>query len=479
MKRLSLILTLVLLGAAGLAGGASDSETATPAPPEGGEEITVKQGTVELTTHATGTLSPKNRTVVPAPISGKLEWVTDEGTLVRKGAEVARIDCTDQAENLAQAKLELATVEAELRRARFEEQLVREQLEFDVKRRRLELESATLVRSLLGPPTAVAAELSRLTAEQAKFAMDAADKEYNRMKQLGEKGVESARSIATARLKFERAQADCLKAKVDYELLLKGTPAEDIAVADQQVKHAEVALQLAKERLVSQAAYQATQVRVAEVAVERVKDNCEICQGRIDRSRVTAPVDGVVILPRNFGMPLRAGSNVWRSSRLLDVADLTDMTVEAVISQVDWPRVKPGQKVDLRLVAFPDKVFHGTVQTVGKLARDRSLILAEEVANVMSFHVVVDIDGRAEELRPSYSARITIVTDRFEKCIAVPRDAVVRADGRDFVWVKETEHPRRCAVTLGPSDATQVVVEKGLRLGEVVIVPPRMPVENP
>jgi len=473
MRLPALMLTAVAL-ASMLLGGASllavDNATAVPSPPDAYDEITVRPQAVELRTSATGTVQPKNRTVVPAPITGKMEWVMDEGTRVKKGVEVARVDCTERLENLEQLKLELSVVEAELRRAKLEAQLVEESLDFDVKKAVLEQELARLRRSVLGPPLESDVELSRLIVEQTKFAMDASEREYDRLRKLGEKGVESGHTIALSKLNFEKARADYLKAAADHELLLKGDAPEDIAVADEQVKRADVALELAKARKTSQSAFEATQVRVAEVGVERTKVLMNLQQQRIDSSRVTAPADGVVLYPRTWGMPLRQGDPVWQSNRLLDIADPSVMSVEAIINQVDWPRVQPGQKVEVRLVAFPGRLFHGSVVNVGKLARDRSVILREDLADVMSLHIVVDVEEQASEQRPSYTANISIITDRLENAVAVPRGAVVHHAGGDFLWVKEGEAAVLRGVTLGPSDATNVVVEKGLRLGDRVLV---------
>ena len=464
------VLPAILLSLAAAAARADDN---TASPPKAYTSLVVERQAVELTVRASGFLVPRNKTVVPAPISGKVEWVVDEGTPVKKGQEVARLDSTEYQDNLEQNKLDLAVAEAELRRAKAQEELVRRQLEFDVKKCALDLERAQLNRSLLGAPTEASRMLSQLTADTANYAMEAAKREYDRTKFLSERGVESTRQVGDARLKYERALADWSKAKADYDLLLKGSPPEDIAVSDQQVKGARTALDLAQKRQTSQADWQATQVRVAEVAVERAKALMALQQGRIDCSHVLAPADGVVIYPRQWGVALRAGDPVWRSNRLLDVADLTDMAVESVVSQVDWPRVRPGQPAVVSLSAFPGRTFKGTVRSVGQIARDRSLILSEEVSNVMSVQVIIDLADRAAELRPSYSAAVAVTTDRCENCIAVPREAVVRRGGRDFVWVREDGRLALRSVGLGSSDASRSIVEKGLAPGDVVLVPAR------
>ena len=353
------------------------------------------------------------------------------------------------------------------------------------------LARAQLKYASLGAPTDTERKLSSLTVSQTKFAMDAAEREWQRFKTLGESGIESGRTVALARLKYERARADHLKAATDHKLLMKGDPQEDIDVAFQQVERAKTALRLAGERLTGETAYQATQVQVAKVAVDRVKALIALQQGRIDRSHVSAPVTGVVYYPRYWGMPLREGDPVWQGNRFMDIAVGADMTVESVVNQIDWPRVKVAQKVELRMVAYPGSLYHGVVSEVGVLARDRSLILREKPANVMSFRVLVDVTEKSPELRSSYTVRTSIITHRFSDRIAVPRRALVRrasrpdgssgsgGKGGHAVWVMQNGSPVLREVTLGPADATQVVVEEGLELGEEILLPRKGDPEEP
>ena len=453
---------------------ADDESVPPPDKPEVHDVFEVKLADVELRTSATGTIRPKHRTIIPSPITGKVAWVIEEGTFVKKGTEVARVDCAEYSEQLDRLKMDLSYVEAELRRAKFEEQLVKELLEFEVRKGTLNLELARLRHNILtSKPRKTDLKLSELKVSQAKYSLEAARKEYERGKLLGEKGIESGRTIALARLRFERAQADHLKVEAEHQLLKKGEPKENIAVAEQKVKRAETVLTLAKQRLKSLARFQATQVAVARVGVDRVRALAELQQGRIDRSRVTSPVDGVVLFPRQRGMPLMEGDPVWQSNRFLDITTPEEMTVEAVVSQVDWPNVKPGQRTEIKLVAYPDKLFHGVVKKVGTLARDRSLILREEIANVMSFYVMVDIDERAEELKPSYTAKISIITDSIKGGLAVPRNAVFKHAGKDCVWVLSDGDLTLREVVLGRSGSVMIAVKKGLKAGEDIVIPRR------
>ena len=211
----------------------------------------------------------------------------------------------------------------------------------------------------------------------------------------------------------------------------------------------------------------------------KVQSIIDLQQERIDRSRVTAPADGVVLHPRYWGVPLRVGDQVWRSNRFLDISDMSVMTIEAIVNQVDWHRVKTGQPVEIRLVAFPGKLFHGVVRKVGRLARDRSLILGEDITGVMSFHVGIDVTERAPELRASYTARLAIITDRIDDCIAVPRPAVTRRDDGVCVMVRTDDGFAWRPVKTGPADARHIVIEGGLEVGDRVVVPGGPPSEAP
>jgi hypothetical protein len=155
------------------------------------------------------------------------------------------------------------------------------------------------------------------------------------------------------------------------------------------------------------------------------------------------------------------------------------MTVEAIVNQVDWRRVAAGQPAEIRVVAYPDKLFGGVVGKVGKLARDRSLILDEGIAGVMSFYVEIDITEQAPELRPSYTARVAIVTDRLEDRIAVPRAAVEARGDEAFVMVRTDDGFAWRPVKPGPADARRIVIEEGLDRGDRVVVPVAPPSETP
>jgi multidrug efflux pump subunit AcrA (membrane-fusion protein) len=95
--------------------------------------------------------------------------------------------------------------------------------------------------------------------------------------------------------------------------------------------------------------------------------------------------------------------------------------------------------------------------------------------------VRVAIEDPDEFLRPELGARVVFSAPGAssassaaadEASLAVSRNAVVRVDGADGVFVLERDVARFRHVTLGPERAGRVVVKTGLAAGEQVIVEP-------
>ena len=106
---------------------------------------------------------------------------------------------------------------------------------------------------------------------------------------------------------------------------------------------------------------------------------------------------------------------------------------------------------------------------------------AQLVQNVVNYVVIVDLvpppsPGAPEapnphqmELRPEMTARVGFVLDRRTGVIVVPRSAVGRRDGNDFLWVKSGEEWSERPVRLGLATPQRVEIESGLEEGEVIL----------
>lgn len=135
--------------------------------------------------------------------------------------------------------------------------------------------------------------------------------------------------------------------------------------------------------------------------------------------------------------------------------------LQAFVSESDSPLIKPGQPVEMRAIAFPDRVFHGRV----------SKVYATVDPNTHRVAVRCAIQDPVLGLRPGMLASVTIQVQPPSESVAVPVNGVVReSDGSLTIWVTaDHRHFTQRTVETGLREDGQVQILKGLKSGELVV----------
>jgi membrane fusion protein, heavy metal efflux system len=191
-------------------------------------------------------------------------------------------------------------------------------------------------------------------------------------------------------------------------------------------------------------------------------------QSEIDRMVKTRTIDPYLVVPS----PL-TGRVTARSAAPGDfvqpgtvpapysVADISRIWMNASVTESDMPLVHKGQRVQVAVMAFPERVFEGDISTVGATVDPqlhRGLVRAE-------------IDDPKHELLPGMFASFVIVTGEPQSAAAVPLDGVVReGNGTMTVWVTtDRHHFTKRAVKIGLQHAGYDQILDGVRPGEQVV----------
>ena len=210
---------------------------------------------------------------------------------------------------------------------------------------------------------------SALQSEQSRLLEISSRRDVAR-KQLAETRhrIESAR----ASLKLQEAQrkqadldlkrADRLRAKeiLPEERLEKAKTAYDVAVAQvdaarEQLKQAVASCETQKSLIAqSESAYEAQGAVVKQKEEARKSEEL-----RRDYTRIYAPADGFVTR-----RSLEEGNQIQAGQPLMAVVPLTDVWVVANFKETQIERVRPGQKVRIRVDTYPGRVFEGRVDSI-------------------------------------------------------------------------------------------------------------------
>jgi multidrug efflux pump subunit AcrA (membrane-fusion protein) len=214
----------------------------------------------------------------------------------------------------------------------------------------------------------------------------------------------------------------------------------------------------------------------AKLAMDQAQEN-------LDKMKMTAPIDGLVSIQKNFGaaggifftgMSLpdyHPGDQVQAGSPVAQVVDPMEMNLVSHISERDHSNVHLGQPVDVTFYAMPSKVFRGTVKDVGGTSQREFF----ETNTGGTFDVTIQLAGIDARLRPGLTAKILFVGDARKNVLYVPRLALFMKDGKRIAYVKHTGGYEQREVTIESANESRAVVQ-GLDEGAIVaLVDPTVP----
>jgi HlyD family secretion protein len=159
--------------------------------------------------------------------------------------------------------------------------------------------------------------------------------------------------------------------------------------------------------------------------------------------------------------------------------DLTQMQVDANVSEADIGGVVEGRGANFRVDAYPKQFFEGTVTQV----RNAPI----SIQNVVTYDVVITVDNRELKLKPGMTANVTIVTAKKDNPLRVPNGALrFRMPGMPVdrkirqVWVlEEGIPPQQRTITTGIADSLFTeVVEGPIKEGDRVVIGIETPEEQ-
>lgn len=205
----------------------------------------------------------------------------------------------------------------------------------------------------------------------------------------------------------------------------------------------------------------------AKEGLETAKNKLESTQDSLENYTITAPISGQVIQKA-----AKVGDNITRSgssdTTLAVIYDLSSLTFEMSIDELDIQNVKVGQEVEVTADAFEGQTFSGTVTNVS---------LQSTYSNgVTTYPVTVTLE-ESGDLLPGMNVDGTIIIDQAEDVLTIPVDSLMRGNQ---VYVKDdtiTEPAdgvpagfRAVQVKTGLTNDTYVEITEGLSEGDQVYV---------
>lgn len=289
--------------------------------------------------------------------------------------------------------------------------------------------------------------------------------------QTAKKELEKNRLIEQEQLDNLVLQIAEAKVKKEKALRQSQQPANLAALND--VKKLKMDMEMATlqeklllSRLKNQKTGSKTRIRKQESKIQSLENLVKELQAAMARMTVKAPKAGVVVYTSRRGEKKAVGDNVWFGEKIIELPDLTKMQVTAVIPEPEAGKIKTGQAAEIRLDSNPDKVYQGSIKSLGRLFRTKSW---DQPA--MVFDAVIDIrQPDAKIMRPGMAAGVDIIVSSKDNVLQIPEDAIVYQEEGLFVYKKSFMGKKKQPVAIGARSGGMVEILEGLDDGDRVIV---------
>ena len=278
----------------------------------------------------------------------------------------------------------------------------------------------------------------------------------------GSEFVQAQNDLGAAQASEQSAQVQVSSASADEARLRQLYQADGASLKDWQASQATLAA--------AQAA-----LRSAQVSMSAVQNRLKI-YGESDReigalaasararkiqaeAVVVAPVDGTVVTRTVEPGQFVSGATSGTSTQVFQISDLSTVWLVANVREADAGKVRLGDEMNVRVLAYPDRTFHAKVTYIAPAVdpATRRLAVRAQIANA---------DGL---LKPEMFADFGIDTGPASTSLAVPEDAVIYEGQSAHVWLARPDHSLVIQqVRLGRSSHGQVEVLDGLRPGDKV-----------
>lgn len=218
------------------------------------------------------------------------------------------------------------------------------------------------------------------------------------------------------------------------------------------------------------------QLSMLKAQIEQIKSSLRADEANLEYTRIYAPMDGTVVkLSAKQGQTLNANQ---QAPNILQIADLSTMTVRAEVSEADVTRLKIGMDVYFKTLGRQKKWF----ANLYKVEPTPTV-----TNNVVLYNALFDVQNNSSELMTYMTTQVFFLLSSAQDTLLIPMNSINMKSSQDkTAKVKEGSVEvllddgtiKTKEVKLGVSNRVMVEVLSGLKEGEKVILKASNPKPN-
>lgn len=294
--------------------------------------------------------------------------------------------------------------------------------------------------------------------------------------------------ILDAQLNLEQAESRYIQQQLDTTLTLKQ---ERNAIKDLLFNIEEDKLELSRSTYEPPATIRSLEINIekterdlkekkADYSIKKSQANAKMVVAAAELSKYKKRIDDLMELQKEFtiysddegmvtyikernGTKKKVGSTIspWDPA-VASLPDLTKMESKTYSNEVDIRKIKKGLTAKVGFDAFPDIELDGVVTDVANVGETKA------GSDIKLFQVLIKLNGTNKNIRPGMTTSNKILTKQQDNVLMIPLEAIFSKDSISYAYVKSGLSIEKKQLELGLSNNEIIIVNKGLKEGDVV-----------
>lgn len=189
--------------------------------------------------------------------------------------------------------------------------------------------------------------------------------------------------------------------------------------------------------------------------MEALEASHKMARLELSYTDIRTPIAGVV--SERF---IKLGNTIAASTAAFKVTSLEPLIAYLHVPEREYRRLAAGQTATLTVDALPDTAFTGQVARISPVVDSAT----------GTFKLTIEVSDPTRRLKPGMFGRISIVSDRRENALQIPRSAIVDDGATAAVFVVEDGQAKRRVVQTGYAASGMVEILTGLADAERFVV---------
>lgn len=304
--------------------------------------------------------------------------------------------------------------------------------------------------------------------EMAKIDLQNKQDDLAQAKSLFTRGFVTAADVKKSELAVTQARNSVDEAETALRVLSDYTHRADMAAKQNAVAQAKSKLERVKRQNESMLVQKTADLNSAEQQLSMRQRRMELLKTQLEACTIRAPEAGMVVYSNSNDndVIVKEGAEVRERQPIIRLPDTRNMKVVLKLNESQANRVQMGMNATVSVTGLDEPL----IGTVGKVSIVPISGNRWTNPDAKDYPAEIMLSKTPDNLKPSTSARATIMIRSLEEALTVRLEAIYAVGNRAYVFVPNGESFEPREVKVGDSSMTHAAITSGLKAGERVLV---------